>query len=123
MVETVPIFKDRNSRQAKHKLHQMLGSKETKKPVHKSGKIPTTLSYLQQGTPLKYRIHWLIPKKNPQTEKIKFPARYTGRDLPYCKLPSVESFLQLPSTGVGKRQVLAGPFEGKLLRTSGPGSC
>ena len=47
----------------------MLASKETKEPVHKSGKSPTTLSSLQQGTPLKYKTNWLIPEKKPQMER------------------------------------------------------
>ena len=34
----------------------MLASKETNEPVHKSGKSPATISSLQQGTPLNYKI-------------------------------------------------------------------
>ena len=51
----------------KHKRHtQLLASKETNELVHKSGKRPTTLSSLQQGTPLKNKTNWLIPEKKPQ---------------------------------------------------------
>ena len=63
-----PFFK--TEIQDKHKLHtQMMASKETNEPVHKSGKGPTTLSSLQQVTPLKYKTNWLILEKKPQTER------------------------------------------------------
>ena len=47
----------------------MLASKETNKPVQKSGRSPTTLSSFQQGTPLKYKTNRLIPEKKPQTKR------------------------------------------------------
>ena len=66
-----PIFKDRNTRQTKHKRHtQMLASRETNELLHRSGTSLATHSSLQQGTPLKYKANWLIlEKKSPKQRK------------------------------------------------------
>lgn len=83
IVETVPILKDSNLRQTKHKQHtQILASKETYELVYKLGQSPTTLFSLQQGTPFKYKMNWFTLEKNPQMEEIRLPARHTRATSP-----------------------------------------
>ena len=112
-----PFFKDRSSRQTKHKLHtQMLASKQTNKLVHKSAKSPTTLSSLQQGTPNKLtysgekasnREEMQLPptgylkqvglfrRKSPKRKGYKIPSCTQGSDLPYCIEP-ISSQMSIP---------------------------
>ena len=83
IVETFPIFKDRNSRQTKHKRHtQLLASKETNELVHKSGKRPTTfLSPTGYPTQKQNKLAY-SGEKAPNREEIKFPAVHTGATHP-----------------------------------------
>ena len=115
IVETFPIFRDRNSRQTKHKLHtQMLASKETNEPVHRSGRSPTTLSSLQQDTQLKYKTNWLILEKKPQTEGNKVSGCTHWSDLPYCVEP-VGSQMSIPCSNclvLGQPVLLWGILKG-----------
>ena len=102
----------------------MLASAGTNEPVHKSGKSPTTLSSLQQCTPLKYKTNWLILEKKPQTED-KVSGCTHRSDLPYCMelAGSQTSICCSNCQALGKPVPLWGILKGKILRTSCPGSC
>ena len=67
----------------------MLVSKETYEPVHKSGKSPTTLSSIQQESPLQYKINWLIWEKEPKWGENKASSCTHWSNLPYCMDPVV----------------------------------
>ena len=101
----------------------MLASKETNEPVHKLGKSPTTLPSHQQGTPLKYKINWLIPEKKSQGGK-KVPTVHTGMTSLLSGahwLPSADSLLQLPSVGATSATLVKS--ERKIFRASDLCSC
>lgn len=76
----------------------------------------------QQGTPLKYKTSWLIPKEKPQMKR-KVSGWTHQSNLPYCvdgacQLLNVDLLFQLPSSG--EAGAASGNFEGKILGLSGP---
>ena len=73
-------------RQTKHK--QMLTSKETHQPIHKSGKSPTILSSPQWNTP-QNKLAYSWGKKKPKGgEGMQFRAVHTGVTYPTIWSPS-----------------------------------
>lgn len=97
----------------------MLAAKETNAPAHKSGKSPTTLSSLQQGTPLKQTG---LFKRKPQMERNKVSGCTQQSDLLTLLYgahwpPDVDSLLQLPHARavVLLRDVVKGGASGQVV--------
>ena len=68
----------------------MLAYKEKNEPFRKSGKSPTALSSLHQGTQLKYKANWLISGKKKISLKRrgnKVSSCTHQSDLPFCMEP------------------------------------
>ena len=77
----------KKKKKTKHKLHiQTLASEETGKKK-KQVKSPTALSFLQQGSPLKYKTNWLILEKSPRRRGNKLSGCIHQSNLPYRMEP------------------------------------
>ena len=133
---TPSIFKDRNSRQADTNCAQALGSKETNKSAHKSGKIrplfplSNRVPYAKQND-LFQRKAWnregiqLFPRSNrvPQTNRLileeKNPNKeenfhlYTPSDLPYCVQPTGSHIVFFSGQALGQPVPLPGTLKGR----------
>ena len=112
-VETFPLSKDRNSRQTKHRQHtHMPASKETKEPVHESGKCPAgvlspTGCFAQTQNKLAYS-----GEKVPNGKERTFLLT-TPEDLLF-------GAHWLPNGRVGAASRI---FDGHILKTRGRSSC
>lgn len=114
--ETFLLFQDKQNK-------QMLASKETKKPIHRSGRRATVLSSPQWNTP-QNKLTYSWGKKSPKVGRKWSSWLCTMERLTLPRgarqLPNVGSLLQLP--GIGAASATEGSFGDQILRTGGLGS-
>ena len=122
IIETLPIFKDRNSRRTKHKQHtQMLAYKEINELVHKSGKSPQLFPLSNRVPHSNTKQIGVFQRKSPEQRGNKVSGCTHQSDLPYCmepvgsQMPIPCSSRQAPGQPVPLQGTLKGSSSGQVV--------